>query len=62
MKKMVIKKTGKTDGEPNSLGGGGRFKQMVNKGMSPALTAYIGRKKYGKKAFQSMAAKGKKGS
>lgn len=57
---MKTKKTGMTDGEPNKLGGGGRFKQMVNSGKSPALTAFIGRKMYGKKKMASMAAKGKK--
>lgn len=58
--KTPIKKTGSTGGEPNRLGGGGRFKQMTNKGMSPALAAYIGRKKYGAKMMANMAAKGKK--
>lgn len=36
------------------------FKKMVKGGMSPALAAHIGRKKYGKKRFQKAAAKGKK--
>lgn len=44
------------------LGGGGRFKALANKVGSPALAAYIGRKKYGKKKFQSLASKGKKQS
>ncbi len=42
------------------LGSGGRFKAMVKKGMSPALVAYIGRKKYGKAKFQALAKGGKK--
>jgi hypothetical protein len=45
------------------LGSGGRFKQLVSKlkgAKDPkALAAYIGRKKYGKKRFQELAAKGK---
>lgn len=41
-------------------GGGGRFAAMVASGKSPALAAFLGRKKYGKKKFQSFAAKGKK--
>lgn len=47
------------------LGGGGRFKKLVSqlkkKGASnpKALAASIGRKKYGKKRFQKLAAKGK---
>jgi len=55
-----IKKTGTTGGEPNTLGGGGRFKQMVAKTGSPALAAFIGRKMYGKKKMTKMAVKGKK--
>lgn len=48
------------------LGGGGRFKKLVGQlrkkgGISnpAALAASIGRKKYGKKRFQKLAAKGK---
>ena len=49
-------------------GGGGRFKKMVNslektgksEESAKAIAATIGRKKYGKKKFQNMAAKGKK--
>lgn len=47
-------------------GGGGRFKKLESslkkKGVSDpaALAAAIGRKKYGNKKFQSMAAKGQK--
>ncbi len=53
---MKIKKTGSFEGEPNKLGGGGRFKQMVASGKSPALAAFIGRKMYGKKKMSKMAA------
>lgn len=49
------------------LGGGGRFQKLKNKiakrgGVSNpgAVAAAIGRKKYGKKRFQHMAAAGKK--
>jgi len=48
------------------LGSGKRFKQLSAKlkkrGVKnpKALAAYIGRKKYGKKKFQKLAAKGKK--
>jgi hypothetical protein len=31
MKAGKLKKTGKTGGKSNKLGGGGRFKQVVNK-------------------------------
>ena len=55
-----LKKTGKTDGKSNKLGGGGRFQQLVNQGKSPALAAYIGRKLYGKKKMASMSAAGRK--
>jgi len=41
-------------------GGGGRFKKLAKKVKSPALAAWIGRKKYGKAKFQKMAAKGRK--
>ncbi len=47
------------------LGGGGRFAklkgQLSKKGVKDpgALAAYIGRKKYGKKKFQSLSKKGK---
>lgn len=40
-------------------GGGGRFAAMVASGKSPALAAYIGRRAYGKKRFQAMAAHGR---
>ena len=49
------------------LGSGARFKALTKKldgkkGVTDpgALAAAIGRKKYGKKKFQSLAAKGKK--
>ena len=48
------------------LGGGGRFQklegQLSKKGATNpgALAAYIGRKKYGNKKFQSLAAGGKR--
>lgn len=42
------------------LGSGARFKALSKKVGSPALAAYIGRKKYGKARFQKLAAKGKK--
>ena len=48
------------------LGGGGRFQklkgELAKKGVDDpaALAASIGRKKYGKKKFQAMAAKGKR--
>ncbi len=59
-KKSNTKKTGKFEGKSNKLGGGGRFKQLEAQGKSPALTAFIGRQKYGDSKMQSMAAKGKK--
>lgn len=40
------------------LGTGKRFKALTRKGMSPALASYIGRKKFGKKKFQKLAATG----
>jgi len=58
----TIKKTGSFEGSSNKLGGGGRFKQMVASGKSPALAAFISRKIYGKKKTQQMAAAGKKKS
>lgn len=41
------------------LGGGGRFAKLAKKVGSPALAAYIGRKKYGAKKMASMSAKGR---
>lgn len=60
MKDNKLKKTGMTDGKSNKTGGGGRFQQLVNQGKSPALAAFIGKKKFGAKAMASMAARGKK--
>ena len=48
--------------KPNAkapLGQGGRFAALSKKVGSPALAAWIGRKKLGKKKFQSLAKKGK---
>ena len=48
------------------LGGGGRYEKLVGqlekKGVKDpaALASYIGRKKYGAKRFQSLAAKGRR--
>lgn len=42
------------------LGSGARFKALTKKVGSPALAAWIGRKKYGKKRFARLSAKGKK--
>lgn len=55
-----IKKTGTFQGKSNKLGGGGRFKQLVAQGKSPALAAFIGRKKYGAEKMAKLSAKGKK--
>lgn len=59
MSPTTTTKTGKTDGKSNKLGGGGRFQQMKDKGVSGGLAAFIGRKLYGKKKMTKMAAKGK---
>lgn len=42
------------------LGSGKRFKAMVKKVGSPALAAYIGRKKYGKTKMAKLSAAGRK--
>jgi len=42
------------------LGLGTRFKQLTKKVGSSTLAAWIGRKKYGKSKFQSLATKGRK--
>ena len=42
------------------LGSGLRFKALAKKVGSPALAAWIGRKKYGAKRFAKLAAKGRK--
>ncbi len=54
-----LKHTGTFKGSSNRLGGGGRFKQLVAQGKSPALAAYIGRKSLGKAKFQKLAVKGR---
>jgi len=59
MAKKKLKKTGKTKGKSNKLGGGGRFQQLVDQGKSPALAAYIGRKALGAKKFNHLAALGR---
>lgn len=41
-------------------GGGGRFAAMVASGKSPALAAYIGRKKYGKTKMAKFSSQGRK--
>jgi len=56
---MAKKPTKKSTKKPK-LGSGARFKKLAEKTGSPALAAWIGRKKYGKKKFQSLAAKGRK--
>jgi hypothetical protein len=42
------------------LGSGGRFKALVASGKSPALAAYIGRKKYGSAKMTKMSATGRR--
>ena len=56
----VIRKKGKTDGQSNKLGKGGRFKQMEKKGLSDKLIAWIGRKNHGSKKMTEWSEKGKK--
>lgn len=64
-----MSKTPKTfQGKPMRLGGGGRFAKLKAALMAEGnsanaaenIAAKIGRKKYGKKKFQSLAAKGRK--
>lgn len=55
----TTKKTGTTNGKPNVLGGGGRFQQLTNKGVSPGLASFLGRKKFGATQMAKMAANGK---
>ena len=57
---MAIKTKVSFHGKSNKLGGGGRFAQLLAKGVPAGVAANMGRKKYGKKRFQAMAAKGKK--
>ncbi len=47
-------------GKSMKPGGGGRFAKMVKSGKSPALAAYIGRKKYGAEKMGEFSAKGRK--
>jgi hypothetical protein len=42
------------------LGSGARFKALTKGGMSPALAAYIGRKKYGAKRFAKLGARARR--
>lgn len=56
----TTKKTGTTNGKSNALGGGGRFQQLTNKGVSPGLASWIGKKKYSAGRMAAMAAAGKK--
>jgi hypothetical protein len=44
----------------SKLGSGARFKALAKKVGSPALAAWIGRKKYGKKRFAKLSAKGRR--
>lgn len=54
--KSIMKKTGTTGGKSNKPGGGGRFQQMRNKGVSAKLAAWIGRKKYSGSQMSKWAA------
>lgn len=58
--KSIMKKSGTTDGKPNKLGGGGRFQQLKDKGLSDKLSAWIGNRKHGSKQMHKWAAAGKK--
>jgi hypothetical protein len=42
------------------LGSGARFKALAKKTGSPALAAWIGRKKYGSKKFAKLSVGGRK--
>lgn len=42
------------------LGSGGRFAALVASGKSPALAAFIGRKKYGAAKMAALAAAGRR--
>lgn len=46
-------------GKSMKPGGGGRFAAMKKAGVSAALAATIGRKKYGAKAFAKMSQAGR---
>lgn len=54
--KSIMKKSGKTDGKSNKLGGGGRFQQLKNKGLSSKLAAWIGDRKHSQSKMSSWAA------
>lgn len=47
-------------GKSMKPGGGGRFAKMTANGMSPALAAYIGRRKYGASKMAKFSAAGRK--
>ena len=47
-------------GKSMAPGGGGRFAAMVASGKSPALAAFIGRKKYGNQKMAAFSAQGRK--
>jgi len=50
----------RSGGKKPKLGSGARFKKLTSSGMSPALAAHIGRKKYGAKKMAQMSAAGRK--
>ena len=58
-----VKKTGKTNGKSNKLGGEGRFAQVAAKAgggkKGAAIAAVAGMKKYGKAKMSKMAKAGK---
>lgn len=58
-KKAAGKAGSKKDKKP-PLGSGERFKELEEKVGSPALAAWIGRKKYGAREFADMAAAGRR--
>lgn len=49
-------------GKSMAPGGGGRFAAMVASGKSPALAAYIGRRKYGPEKMAEFSAQGRRRS
>lgn len=54
--KMAARKRYKPAGK---LGAGTRFRAMTRRGMSPALAAWIGRKKYGAKRYGKLSGRGR---
>jgi hypothetical protein len=60
LKAPKVKKTGTYKGKSNKLGGGGRFKQMVDMGIPAGVVAEMGRKKYGKMRMAKWSAMGRK--